>query len=70
MIGFDDPLWKAALAWWGEKQKADPDIRSNIQHSQRPTIGCETPAECALATAIAAHLRIKWLYGDDDFKEG
>lgn len=56
----DDLIWRAALLWWAEKQTSDPSIKSNIQHADRPTVGCTTPGERALALAVAACLTLEW----------
>lgn len=63
VITYDDPLWQAALEWWGEKAKADPNVRSNVQHVEKPLIGCETRGERRLAAAVAAHLLGIWAEG-------
>lgn len=57
-----DILWDAALQWWHSKAIGSGKSMSNIQHTEEPTIGCETAQEKALALAVAAKLRLSWLY--------
>jgi hypothetical protein len=63
MIAMDDMLWRAAQLWWdakGRKAAAGKSL-TNLKHVDNPTIGCDTPEECALALAVAARLRLFWL---------